>query len=228
MTLPHKIGDKLPDLRLGSMGGNSVALHDLLGRKSLVYVWASWCGCREKLPLLEAFHRKHPGIHAVSIACDAQGVDLPMRYLSAAKATHEMWIDATCVVSRRWGLKQVAVLFLLDEEGCLAWTGTLDEAALSEVEKLLSKPPARTNVPYPKVDTKNTKIEFLVQLCTNYLTRRRTEDAVGFLRKALAVDPENRILPKQVWAIQSPEKFYSGPIDKDWQSRQPPVTPLAS
>jgi hypothetical protein len=228
MTFPHKSGDKLPDVRLGSMGGNSVALHDLLGRKSLIYVWASWCGCREKLPLLEAFHRQHPDTATVSIACDAQGVDLPMRYLAAAKSTHGMWIDATCVLSRRWGLKELPLLLLLDEEGCLAWTGKLDEASLSEIEKLLPKPAARRDVPYPKVDTKNTRIEFLVQLCTNYLTRRRTEDACGFLRQALAVDPENRIIPKQVWAIQHPEKFYSGPIDKDWQAKQPPVTPLKS
>jgi peroxiredoxin len=42
MSIPFKPGDKLPDLRLGSMGGNSVALRDHRGRKALVYVWASW------------------------------------------------------------------------------------------------------------------------------------------------------------------------------------------
>ena len=71
----------------------------------------------------------------------------------------------------------------------------------------------------PKVDG----IEFLVQLCTNYLTRKRVDDAVGFLKQALAIDPENKVLPKQIWALQHPEKFYSGPIDKEWQKQQPPV-----
>lgn len=42
MALPFKLGDKLPDVRLGSMGGNSVALRDHLGRKVLVFVWSSW------------------------------------------------------------------------------------------------------------------------------------------------------------------------------------------
>jgi peroxiredoxin len=42
MDLPFKAGDKLPDLRLGTMGGTSVALREFRGRKALVYVWSSW------------------------------------------------------------------------------------------------------------------------------------------------------------------------------------------
>lgn len=175
--------------------------------------------------MLQKFHERHPEVATISIACDAQGVDHPMRYLRAAKATFEMWIDATCTVSRRWGLKKVSFLILLDEEGCILHTGKLDEATLTEVEKLLPRAPARRDVPYPRVDTKDTRVEVLMQACTNYLTRKRVDDAVGFLRKALAIDPENGIIPKQVWALQHPDKFYNGPIDKDWQVRQPPVQP---
>jgi hypothetical protein len=64
-----------------------------------------------------------------------------------------------------------------------------------------------------------------MQSCTNYLTRKRIDDAVGFLKKALALDPENKVIPKQIWALRHPEKFYSGAIDKAWQSQQPPITP---
>ncbi len=176
--------------------------------------------------MLQKFHERHPEVAAISIACDAQGVDHPMRYLRAAKATFEMWIDATCTISRRWGLKKVSFLILLDEEGCILATGKLDEPTLAEAEKLLQKPAARRDVPYPKVDTKGTQVEILMQACTNYLTRKRVDDAVNFLRKALSLDPENKIIPKQVWALQHPEKFYAGPIDKEWQALQPPVQPL--
>src|SRR6185436_13872425 len=115
MDLPFKVGDRLPDIRLGSMGGNSVTLSQFAGRKKLVYVWASWCGCREYLGKLQEFHLKNPGLPLISIACDAQGVDVPMRYLSAVRATYEMWIDANCVLVRRWKLKDVGYLILLDE-----------------------------------------------------------------------------------------------------------------
>jgi hypothetical protein len=224
MDLPFKAGDRLPDIRLGSMGGNSKALSDFRGRKKLVYVWASWCGCREKLGDLQAFHLDHPTLPIISIACDAQGVDLPMRYLSRAKATYEMWIDATCLLVRRWKLKRVSVLVLLDENDVVLAAGEGPDAAfLLQLEKLLSKPRDSTPPAAPKVDTKDTKIEFLVQQCANYLTRKRVDDAVGFLKQALALDPENRVLPKQIWALRNPEKFYDGPIDKEWQRLQPPV-----
>lgn len=42
MDLPFKKGDKLADVRLGSMGGTSRATRDFLGKKVLVYVWSSW------------------------------------------------------------------------------------------------------------------------------------------------------------------------------------------
>ncbi len=227
MDLPFKPGDRLADVRLGSMGGNSVAMSDYAGRKKLVYVWASWCGCREYLGELQKFHLTHPDLLVISIACDAQGVDIPMRYVAQAKATHEIWIDANCHLVRKWKLKRVGVLVLLDEDDVVlhATDEHPGEAVFSQVEKLLGKAPAATPPPRPKVETRNTEVEFLVQLCTNYLTRKRVDDAVGFLKKALALDLENRVIPKQIWALQHPEKFYSGPIDKEWQKQQPAVTP---
>ena len=176
--------------------------------------------------MLQRFHEAHPGVSVISIACDVTGPEHPMRYLRKAKATFEMWIDATCAISRRWGLKRVSVPILLDEEGCLLKVGEkLDEAFLAEAEKLLAQPPARRGAPEPKVDTQNTQVEILMQSCTNLLSRKRVDDAVGALKKALALDPENRIIPKQVWVLRNPEKFYSGAIDKEWQAAQPPVVP---
>jgi hypothetical protein len=177
--------------------------------------------------VLQKLHEKHPDLAVITVACDVTGPEYPMRYLRKARATYHMWIDATCAISRRWGLKKVSTLILLDEEGCVMLTGGHpDEAFLGQVEKLLPVPPARRNVPEPAVETKNTQVEILMQSCTNFLSRKRTEDAVAALRKALALDPENRIIPKQVWVLTNPEKFYAGAIDKEWQAQQPPVTPL--
>jgi peroxiredoxin len=228
MNLPWKVGDKLPDARLGTMGGTSCALRDFRGRKTLLYVWASWSDSREALPLLEEFHGKHPETAVISIACDVTGPEYPMRYLRRARATFEMWIDATCTISRRWGVKEVPATILLDEEGCILLLGAaLDRPLLARVEELLARPAARRGVPEPKVDTKNTRIEILMQSCTNFLSRKRTADAAASLRKALAVDPENKLIAPQVWVLTNPEKFYEGAIDHAWLAAQPPVTPLA-
>jgi hypothetical protein len=225
MPLPFKPGDRLAEIRLGSMGGTSVTLGDFPDRKKLIYVWASWSGSREHLGELQKFHLAHPGVTVISIACDAQGVDLPMKYVAMARSTHEIWIDATCHLVRRWKLKQEGVLILADENDVVLWES--EEApgpmAFEAVEKLLAQAPEKSPPPRPKPDTKNTKLEFLVQLCTNYLTRKRVDDAVGFLKQALALDPANGILPRQILALRNPEKFYSGPIDLEWQKSQPPV-----
>ena len=115
-----------------------------LGYPVVANVWASWCGCREFLGELEAFHRSHPGVAVVSIACDAQGVDLPMKYLAAAKATHSVWIDANCHLVRRWKLKQVGVLILVDENDVVLHATEEHPGAkvFGEIETLLSKPAA--------------------------------------------------------------------------------------
>jgi len=224
MDLPFKTGDRLPDIRLGSMGGRSVTLSQYAGQKKLVYVWASWCGCREYLGALQEFHLAHPALPIITIACDAQGVDFPMKYLSRFRATYEMWIDANCLLGRRWKLKKVGVLLLLDENDVVLMAAEKPDAeVLKQVEKLLPNAAATNPPPAPKPDLKDTRVEFLVQLCTNYLTRKRIDDAVGFLKQALAIDPESKVIPKQIWALQNPEKFYAGPIDKEWQKQQSPL-----
>jgi hypothetical protein len=224
MTLPLKVGQKMPDVRLGSMGGNSVAFSDFAGRKLLVFVWGSWHPSRESLGALEAFHQKHPDLAVVSVACDAQGVDLPMRYVAKAKCTHEIWIDATCTLARRWKVKKAGVTLLLNEARCLLLAGELpDKPFLKKVEGLLDEKVKLKPIPEFKVDTHDTKVEILCQQCTNYLTRRRVDDAVGFLRRACELDPENEIVPPQTWALRNPEKFYEGPVDVDWLRGQPRV-----
>jgi hypothetical protein len=170
--------------------------------------------------VLQAFHEKHPGVHSVSIACDVTGPEYPMRYLRRAKATFEMLLDACGVLSRRWSLKKAGVSILLDEEGCVMATGGhLEPEFMSEVERLLPQPP-RKGVPEPKVDTKNTQAEVHLQYAGNLLTRKRTADAVAELRKALAIDPGNPVIFKQIWVLEHPEKFYDGAIDKEWQKTQ--------
>ena len=226
MTLPFRPGRRVPDIRLGTMGGTSCAISDFAGRKVLVYVWASWDASREDLPLLQKFIEKHPGLDVVTIACDAQGIDHPMRYISQAKLKGHWWIDATCTLARRWSLKDVGATVLLDENRCVALAGGRpDKALLAKVEKALGRRAAARRMPEPKVDVKNTQVEILMQACTNLLTRRRVDDAIEALRKACAADPGNRVIPPQTWALKHPERFYAGPIDQAWLAERPPVVP---
>ena len=52
------------------------------------------------------------------------------------------------------------------------------------------------------------------------LSQGRTEEGVASLKRALAVDPGNYVIRKQIWAVENPDRFYDGGIDWDWQKQQ--------
>ena len=47
-----------------------------------------------------------------------------------------------------------------------------------------------------------------------------THQSIDIWKKALELDPDNYIVRKQIWAVENPEKFYSGKIDTDWQKNR--------
>jgi hypothetical protein len=45
------------------------------------------------------------------------------------------------------------------------------------------------------------------------------EQAASALRKAWAIEPNNWIIRKQIWAVEHPEQFYPA-INPNWQRQQ--------
>jgi len=40
-------------------------------------------------------------------------------------------------------------------------------------------------------------------------------------REGVALEPDNYLIRKQIWAVEHPEKFYSSDaVDSDWQREQ--------
>lgn len=52
------------------------------------------------------------------------------------------------------------------------------------------------------------------------LSEGRKDEGVASLKRALAVDPGNYVIRKQIWAVENPGRFYDGGIDWDWQKQQ--------
>ena len=48
----------------------------------------------------------------------------------------------------------------------------------------------------------------------------KKKEAMAEWRKALALDPQNWIIHKQIWAIEHPDKFYKDGVDYSWQKTQ--------
>ena len=58
------------------------------------------------------------------------------------------------------------------------------------------------------------------QLALVLLERDDKDEALEQLRAAVKLDPENWLIRKQMWAVETPEAFYDGPVDFAWQSAQ--------
>ena len=122
-----------------------------------------------------------------------------MKYLKPSGADHTILIDATCTLTRRWGVRRVPFSFLLDEEGTLRLSAeSADEAFLGRVAAALREPSV-VGVPVPEEPSKRGySVEILLQACTNFLGRNRRAEAAESLGKALELDPENEIIRAQL------------------------------
>jgi len=66
----------------------------------------------------------------------------------------------------------------------------------------------------------NTEAAARFELGLILLESGKKEEAMAEWRKALALDPKNWIIHKQIWAVEHPDKFYKGGVDYGWQKAQ--------
>ena len=46
------------------------------------------------------------------------------------------------------------------------------------------------------------------------------DEAVAAWRRGVAVQPDNYVIRKQIWAVENPDRFYQGSVDYAWQKEQ--------
>ncbi len=101
-----------------------------------------------------------------------------------------------------------------------------DQETLTMLEKWISDPDynavllrdvKRSNKPVSQVITEAAA---RFQLGLVLLEAGKEQEAMAEWRKALALDPQNWIIHKQIWAVEHPDKFYKGAVDYTWQEAQ--------
>ncbi|MBI2901542.1 MAG: TlpA family protein disulfide reductase [Planctomycetes bacterium] len=191
----------LPDARLSTVGGTSFAFSELRGRRFVVFGWGSWSPSAKKIAALQRW-RERNGVALVTVAFDVTGPGAAMKVLKPAGADHILLIDATCTLTRRWGVRDLPFTLVVDEAGTVLLAGGApDEKKIAAA--LRSK--VGRGRPRPEPPGEETKrqfsVEILLQACTNFLGRKRHDDAAAALKKAAELDPENAIIRGQLRAI---------------------------
>lgn len=101
-----------------------------------------------------------------------------------------------------------------------------DAETLEMLERWLSEPDynrqllrERSSEPQESVAA-NPEAAARFQLGLVLLEAGKKAEAMAEWRKALALDPNNWIIHKQIWAVEHPDKFYEGGVDYGWQKAQ--------
>ena len=119
---------------------------------------------------------------------------------------------------------------MIDEAGRLVKppfnVNVKDQKTITMLEKWLSEPDYNSMLlreMEPSSDpTAKTNAEAAARFQLGFvlLEGGKKKEAMSEWRKALALDPKNWIIHKQIWAVEHPEKFYDGGVDYGWQKAQ--------
>lgn len=166
----------------------------------------------------------------VSIAQDMQGPEAPRPWLEKAGATFTTLLDRGNAVGKAYNLKYVPVGILLDEDGRLVRpVGPVDindGVFAAEVEEWVgggAPAPAWAGqaAESPRgLSPAEAEADGLFQQAVALVQRGDKEAALEHLRRASALDRDNWLIRKQLWALEVPEAFYGEAVDYDWQKRR--------
>ncbi len=147
-----------------------------------------------------------------------------------ANAEFVTLVDSQNILGNLFNLKAIPYGVMIDEAGRLVKfpfsINVAKKETLAMLEKWLSDPaynatllndvkPANISQ-NPKVIEANARF----QLGRTLLEIGKKTEAMAEWRKALALDPKNWIIHKQIWAVEHPDKFYDGNVDYGWQKAQ--------
>lgn len=147
-----------------------------------------------------------------------------------ANAEFVTLVDSQNILGNLFNLKAIPYGVMIDEAGRLVKSpfsiNVAKKETLDMLEKWITDPaynatllgnvkPVSTSQ-NPKVIEANARF----QLGLTLLEIGKKTDAMAEWRKALALDPKNWIIHKQIWAVEHPDKFYDGNVDYGWQKAQ--------
>ena len=164
------------------------------------------------------------------MAVEIQGAEAARPWLDRAGATFSTVVDSANVLGEVLGYKVIPNGILLDEVGAVRFHkfggfSVANSADVDAIERLLAESAtgdaAKAGALSPARTTATPAAQRVTALRQglDLLHAGDREGALRSWREALAADPENYVIRKQIWAVEHPERFYPT-IDFAWQKEQ--------
>jgi len=164
---------------------------------------------------------KANGTELLSIAVDLRGPDKARPYHEAAGAEFTTIVDEENALARVFGYNAIPNGVFIDEEGILRFqyyggfnvkNDEMAEMVTAFAESGSVSPDGSKDADAPVSDHFERGLSLF-----------RSGDIDGasqIWREGIVLDPQNWNMRKQLWAIENPDKFYTGDVDYGWQKEQ--------
>ena len=139
------LGAPLPTFRRPTLQGGTFDTAAAAGPGQVVVVdfFAAYCKpCQRTLPMLEALHRKQPGLTIVGVSLD-DTPDNAWKSVRRHRLTFPVVHDAGNVLAGRMRVTELPISFVVDASGRVRWVGGPDQPddALERAIATYSRPP---------------------------------------------------------------------------------------
>lgn len=136
-VVPVKVKFPAPELTLTDIRGDLHSLAEYRGQVVLVNLWATWCPpCKEEMPALQTFYRKHREDGFVIIAInDGESKEDVLQFVKDYELTFPVWLDPTYIATdHAFNTQNLPTSFVIDRSGTiqLTWIGGISSRMLDK------------------------------------------------------------------------------------------------
>ena len=133
-------------------------------------------------------------------------------------------IDSENILGHMFNFKAIPNVVLIDPSGVIRYIRRGFDIRKPEFAKIVENWAQGDNEPSDQMDHKDATVtieamQHFREGLALYQDNKR-EEALAAWRRGVAIEPDNYIIRKQIWAVENPDRFYDGPVDYAWQKEQ--------